>query len=104
MHVYFPFCFRFLTGIFRGNHSLADLQTILAGTSIGISFSIEEGYFRFFGNSNMDDLELALQLLTAFFIDSAFSEAVVDWFRGTVPSKQHFSCLFSLSPNTSPCN
>ena len=71
-----------------GEHTLDELQTVLAGRRVGINVGSADETFRFSGGTTPRDLELQMQLLTAMITDSAFrptGEAqyyrnVEDWF------------------------
>jgi zinc protease len=55
-----------------GKHSVDDLQRILAGKSVGSSFVAEQDSFVVEGQTNRDDLELELQLVTASIADPGY--------------------------------
>jgi len=55
-----------------GQHSIDDLQRILAGKTLGLSFSAQADAFLFSGTTNRDDLLLQLQLFCAFLTDPGY--------------------------------
>ncbi len=55
-----------------GKHSRDDLQTILAGKSVGGSFSSTAETFVMTGATNRDDLALQMQLLAAYLTDPGY--------------------------------
>lgn len=66
-----------------GKHRLDELQTILAGKSVGGNFSTSEDRFEVSGTTKPRDLELQLQLITAFLTDPGYrSEGLGAWRQG----------------------
>ncbi|HEY8995043.1 MAG TPA: insulinase family protein, partial [Lacunisphaera sp.] len=55
-----------------GKHSADDLQRILAGKTLGLSFGAQADAFAFGGNTNRSDLLLQLQLFCAFLTDPGY--------------------------------
>ncbi len=55
-----------------GKHSVDDLQRLLAGKTIGLSFGAQSDAFAFGGATNRDDLLLQLQLFCAFLTDPGY--------------------------------
>jgi zinc protease len=55
-----------------GKHSVDDLQRLLAGKTVGLSFGAGADAFNFGGTTNRDDLLLQLQLLCAFVTDPGY--------------------------------
>jgi len=66
-----------------GKHSLDDLQTILAGRTVGAQFSERDDRFEAGGTTTPRDLELQLQLITAFLTDPGYRpEGLGAWRQG----------------------
>jgi zinc protease len=74
-----------------GQHSVTELQRLLAGRNVGADFGIEEDTFFIAGRTTPDDLELQLQLLCAGLTDPGFREEAVRQYRQILP--QIFSQL-----------
>jgi len=55
-----------------GQHSMDDLQRILAGKTLGLGFSANSDSFVFSATTNRDDLALQLQLFCAFLTDPGY--------------------------------
>lgn len=55
-----------------GKHSADDLQRVLAGKTLGLSFGAQSDAFGFGGSTNRDDLLLQLQLFCAFLTDPGY--------------------------------
>jgi zinc protease len=55
-----------------GKHSVDDLQRLLAGKTVGLSFGAGPDAFGFGGTTNRDDLLLQLQLFCAFVTDPGY--------------------------------
>jgi zinc protease len=55
-----------------GRHSVDDLQRLLAGKTVGVSFSAQSDTFGFAGTTNRTDLALQLQLLCALLTDPGY--------------------------------
>lgn len=55
-----------------GQHSVDDLQRILAGRTVGLAFGAAADAFLFNGTTNRDDLLLQLQLLCAYLTDPGY--------------------------------
>ncbi len=55
-----------------GAHSSDDLRRILAGKNVGVGFSVDSDAFVLSGGTTPDDLELQLQLATAYLVDPGF--------------------------------
>ena len=55
-----------------GQHSVDDLQRILAGKTLGLGFSAQSDAFTFAGSTNRNDLLLQLQLFCAFLTDPGY--------------------------------
>ncbi len=55
-----------------GQHSVDDLQRILAGKTLGLAFGAQDDAFTFGGVTNRTDLLLQLQLLCAFLTDPGY--------------------------------
>jgi len=68
-----------------GEHSAEDLQTILAGKDAGVGFGIDDDSFTLSGGTTPDDLDLQLQLLTAYLTDPAFRPEAERQFKAAIP-------------------
>ncbi|MBI2518457.1 MAG: insulinase family protein [Opitutae bacterium] len=55
-----------------GQHSIDDLQRLLAGHTVGRAFGVGNDAFNFNGNTNKADLALELQLLCAYVTDPGY--------------------------------
>ena len=67
-----------------GKHSFDELQTVLAGRTVGMGFSSASDSFRFDGATTARDLELQLQLITAFVTDPAYRQEAVTRYRNGI--------------------
>ncbi|CAB9520780.1 Stromal processing peptidase, chloroplastic [Seminavis robusta] len=67
------------------NHTVVEIDSALTGKTVGISFGISQDYFSLSGYANPFDLEFALQLLTAHFVDPGWDETALGWFRDGIP-------------------
>ncbi|MCL4671418.1 MAG: insulinase family protein [Sphingomonadaceae bacterium] len=74
-----------LTALFTagglGKHSLDELQTVLAGRTVGASLASDADSFRADASTTPRDLELQLQLLTAFLTDPGYRPEAVTRYR-----------------------
>ncbi len=61
----------FTTGGLR-QHSVDDLQRLLAGKTVGLAFGAQNDAFTFGGTTNRDDLLLQLQLICAYLTDPGY--------------------------------
>ncbi len=55
-----------------GQHSVDDLQRLLAGKTVGLAFGAQNDAFTFGGTTNRDDLLLQLQLFCAYLTDPGY--------------------------------
>ncbi|ANU08369.1 M16 family metallopeptidase [Paraurantiacibacter namhicola] len=55
-----------------GQHPIDELQSVLAGRSVGLNFSAQEETFRFSATTTPRDLQLQLQVLTAALTDPGY--------------------------------
>ncbi len=55
-----------------GQHSVDDLQRLLAGKTVGLAFGAQTDAFTFGGATNRDDLLLQLQLICAYLTDPGY--------------------------------
>lgn len=55
-----------------GAHSFDELQRILAQHTVSINFDTEDAFFSMSGATNQEDLELQLQLISAYLLDPAY--------------------------------
>ena len=69
-----------------GKHSNDDLRRILAGRNAGVRFSIGEDAFNLSGATTPDDLELQLQLLSAYLTDPGFRPEGDRLFKAQLPT------------------
>jgi zinc protease len=78
-----------LTGLLAagglGKHSLSELQTILAGRTVDAGFGAQTDAFRVAGVTTPRDLELQLQLVTAFLTDPGYRTEAVTRYRNSLP-------------------
>ncbi|MEZ5680115.1 MAG: insulinase family protein [Erythrobacter sp.] len=66
-----------------GKHKLDELQTILAGRSLGARFAARDDHFEIGGTTKPRDLELQFQLITAFLTDPGYrAEGLGSWRQG----------------------
>lgn len=68
-----------------GMHSFDELRRILAGHTVGVDFTVEEGSFTLSGVTNPDDLKLQLQLLAAYVLDPGFRPEAMVMARRDLP-------------------
>lgn len=66
-------------------HSSEDLKTILAGRNVGVGLGISDDSFNLSGTTTPDDLELQLQLLTAYLTDPGFRPEAERQFKAQLP-------------------
>lgn len=69
-----------------GKHSIDELQTILAGRSVGVGFTIAEDSLKLSGKTTPADLKLQLQLLTAYLTDPGFRPEAYRQYQTNLPS------------------
>ena len=71
-----------------GKHSKTDLSRILAGNNVGstASFSVGEGTFSLAGKTTPEDLELQLQLMTAYLSDPGYRSESEQYWQNIIPS------------------
>ncbi len=69
-----------------GKHSVKDLQSLLAGKSVGWSFGIDSDSFSYSGGTNKEDLTLQLQLLAAGLTDPGFRPEAARLFQSQLPT------------------
>lgn len=78
-----------LTGLYSagglGKHSLSELQTILAGRTVDAGFGAQTDAFRVAGSTTPRDLELQLQLVTAYLTDPGYRPEAVTRYRNSLP-------------------
>ncbi len=67
------------------DHSVDDLQAVLAGKRVGAGFGIEDTRFTFSGGTNNKDLETQLQLMTAQLMYPGYREDAVVQLIRTLP-------------------
>ncbi|MDB4302267.1 insulinase family protein [bacterium] len=68
-----------------GQHSVDDLQRILAGKNVGVGFGIGDDAFSLGGRTTPDDLELQLQLMCAYLTDPGFRPEAERQFQKAIP-------------------
>lgn len=68
-----------------GKHSFDELRRILAGHTVDVDFSVEEGSFALSGVTNSDDLALQLRLLAAYVVDPGFRPEALVMARRDLP-------------------
>lgn len=77
-----------LTGLYSagglGKHSLSELQTILAGRTVDAGFGAQTDAFRVTGTTTPRDLELQLQLVTAYLTDPGYRPEAVTRYRNSL--------------------
>lgn len=86
-----------------GKHSAKDLQSILAGKSVGVSFSIGTDAFTLSGSTTQEDLQLQLQLLTAAIKDPGFRPEGEQLFKSQLP-QLYKSMQFSTQGGSNEMN
>lgn len=64
-----------------GQHSQDELQTVLAGRSVGLRVSNANDVFSFAGGTTPRDLDLQMQLITAALMDPGYRPEGIDQFR-----------------------
>ncbi|QPC99534.1 M16 family metallopeptidase [Qipengyuania soli] len=69
-----------------GKHSLDQLQTLLAGRSVGGNISVEDDRFAMSGNTTPKDLEFQLQVLAAFVSDPGYRAEGLGAWRQSLPA------------------
>ncbi|MGJ8671533.1 M16 family metallopeptidase [Rubritalea sp.] len=69
-----------------GMHSSEDLKSILAGRNVGVGFGISDDSFTLSGSTTPEDLELQLQLLTAYLTDPGFRPEAERQFDAMLPN------------------
>lgn len=69
-----------------GKHSSDELRTILAGRNVGVGFNIGDDSFSLSGTTTPKDLELQLQLLTAYLTDPGFRPEAERQFKAMLPN------------------
>jgi zinc protease len=69
-----------------GKHSSDELLTILAGRNVGVGFNISDDSFSLSGSTTPKDLELQLQLLTAYLTDPGFRPEAERQFKAMLPN------------------
>ena len=55
-----------------GGHSEDEIKALTAGRTVGVTFEVEDNQFSLGGITNAEDLELQLQLMTAYLSDPGF--------------------------------
>ena len=80
-----------------GKHSLDELQTVLVGRTVGASFASDDDSFRFDGATTPRDLELQLQLLTAFLTDPGYRPEAVTRYRNGIDD--YFARIEATAPS-----
>jgi zinc protease len=68
-----------------GKHSLDDLNRLVAGRTVGMSFDVEDDAFVLAGRTTPQDLALQLQLLAAYVVDPAYRPEALARFRQGLP-------------------
>ncbi len=68
-----------------GKHSSDELRTILAGRNVGVGFNIGDDSFSLSGSTTPKDLDLQLQLLTAYLTDPGFRPEAERQFKAMLP-------------------
>ncbi len=68
-----------------GQHSVDDLQRILAGKNVGVGFNVGEAAFSLSGRTTPEDFELQLQLMCAYLTDPGFRPEGERMFKGALP-------------------
>jgi len=68
-----------------GLTSFDDLRSILAGRTVSASFGIAEDAFFLSGSTQPDELDLQLQLLTAYLVDPGYRPSAERRFRRSIP-------------------
>ena len=67
-----------------GLHAQASLDTIFAGSSVGLEMSVEDDAFVFRGLTTPEDLNLQLQLLSAYLSDPGYRASALQMFRNEI--------------------
>lgn len=65
-------------------HSSDDLQTLLSGHNVGVQISARDDAFSFAGATTPSDLELELQLMTAYLTHPGYRQEGLDRFRQNI--------------------
>lgn len=84
-----------------GEHSYDELQSILAGRSVGFSFAAENESFRMGGTTTPRDLELQLQLLAAAISDPGYRPQGEAQYRRNI---ENFFARRDATPNNALAN
>lgn len=69
-----------------GEHSIDQLDRILAGHTVNKRFSVGDDAFTLYGQTNPDDLLLTLQVLTAYLTDPAYRPEALSQYRRGLPA------------------
>ncbi|MEO1855908.1 MAG: insulinase family protein [Rubritalea sp.] len=69
-----------------GKHSSDDLRSILAGRNVGVEFNIGDDTFSLSGSTTPKDLDLQLQLLSAYLTDPGFRPEAERQFKAMLPN------------------
>lgn len=69
-----------------GKHSEDELGRILAGKNVGVSFSVNEGFFTISGTTTPDDLAIQMQLMVANLVDPGFRVEALQYWKQSVSS------------------
>lgn len=69
-----------------GLHAQASLDAIFAGSSVGLEMSVEDDAFVFRGLTTPEDLNLQLQLLSAYLSDPGYRASALQMFRNEIGS------------------
>lgn len=64
-----------------GKHSIDELQTVLAGRTVGAAFATDSDSFRLDAATTPRDLELQLQLISAYVTDAGYREEAIVRYR-----------------------
>lgn len=67
------------------NHSNDELAAIMAGKKVGVGFSMTDRSFLLSGNTNREDLEMQLQLQTAYLMYPGYRQDGVTLLRRAIP-------------------
>ena len=67
-----------------GLHAQASLDTIFAGSSVGLEMSVEDDAFVFKGLTTPEDLNLQLQLLSAYLSDPGYRASALQMFQNEI--------------------
>lgn len=80
-----------------GKHSFDELQTVLAGRTVGASFASDDDSFRFDAATTPRDLELQLQLLAAYLTDPGYRPEAVTRYRNGIDD--YFARIEATAPS-----